>query len=119
MKKLGIVLASAAVVAVLIAGWQIASWTVASFMFQDDVKDLASQLGVHIGLTNPLSDDDFRDVVVHKAKKYGIDIRPDQVEVQRSGYGEMTKIQLAVQYAVPIRLPWFSFDLHFKAVSNR
>ena len=99
-------------------GWQITPCELANVELRDDMKDLAAQLGVRSGLTSPSSDEDFRNDVLRKARKYDIQLAPEQVTVQRTGDGIETRIYLAADYTVPIHLPGFSFELHFSPTSG-
>ena len=65
-------------------GWQIGASELATVELHDDMHDMTSQLGSRIGLTNGLSDEDFRNEVVRKARKYDIQLAPEQVTVVRS-----------------------------------
>jgi len=94
------------------AGWQIGKWELASIELRDDMHDMASQLGGRIGLTNPISDEEFRNEVVRKARKYDIELAPEQVTVVRNGEGVEARMYFAADYTVPIELRGFSFHLH-------
>jgi len=118
MKKLGIILGLAILVLAIMAIWQVASDKLANVELRDDLQDLASQAGTRIGFATPLSDEDYRNAVIRNAEGHGIELRPDQVMVQRTGSGKETKIWLAVGYTVPVRMPGFSFTLHFSASSG-
>ena len=89
--------------------WQIGSCEPASFELRDDMKDLASQLGVRIGLSSSNTDDQFRTAVVAKARRYNIELTPDQVTVEHTGSGIKGSIYLRADYTVPIHLPGFDF----------
>ena len=100
------------------AGWQIGACKLASLELRDDMHDMASQLGARIGLNNASSDDEFRKEVVRRARKYDIELTPEQVTVQRTGEGIEGRIYLAADYTVPVHLPGFSFQLHFNPESG-
>jgi len=112
-----------ALIAVLLllcsAGWQIGKWELVNIELRDDMHDMASQLGARIGLTKIYSDEDFRDELMRKAKKYDIQLQPEQVTVQRYGEGVEAKMYFAADYTVPIRLPGFFFQLHFNPESSQ
>jgi len=80
---------------------------------------MASQLGARIGLTKIYSDEDFRDEVMRKARKYDIQLTPEQVTVLRDGEGVEARMYFAADYTVPIQLPGFSFRLHFNPESGK
>ena len=82
------------------------------------MHDLASQLDTRIGFSAPKSDDDYRNVVIHKAQEHGIALQPDQVTVQRSGSEIAPVIYLEADYTVKVGLPGFSYALHFAPSSG-
>lgn len=100
------------------AGWQIGKWELANVELRDDMHDMASELGARIGFSDSLSDEGFRTEVMRKARKYDIQLRPEQVTVVRSGEGIQARMYFAADYTVPIQLPGFSFQLHFKPESG-
>jgi hypothetical protein len=119
MRNLKIASGLAALALILIVGWQLGAALLANIELRDDMEDLASQLSLHVGLDAPISDDQFRAAVVNKAKRYDIDLEPDQVTVQRTGYGPHDTIYLEASYAVPIRLPGYIFRMRFTPESGK
>ena len=91
----------------------------ANFRLQEDMHDLAAEAGARVGYVVARSDDDFREAVVHKAKEYGIELKPNQVVVQRTGSGTNSTTYLAADYWAPVKLAWFSFTLHFTPSSTK
>ena len=118
IKKLAIVIGTTVLVWIFGVGWRIGAAELANVELRDDMKDMASQLGARIGFSPPMSDEDFRDAVIHKAQKYGIQLVPDQVTVERTGSGEKTAIYLAADYRAPIHVIGFSCTLHFNPQSG-
>lgn len=111
----------AAIAAVILAGnllWQVGASELANVELRDDMKDMASQLGGRIGLTDGKSDNDFRNDILNKARKYDIQLSPQQVTVERRGEGIYATMYLAADYKAPIHLPGFSFQLHFNPESG-
>jgi hypothetical protein len=105
---------------VVVAGWQVGSREVANYQLQEDLHDMASQLGARIGFNAPRSDDDYRELVMRKATEYHIDLQAHQVTVQRTDAGKETAtIYLAVDYVAPVNLPGFSWGLHLTASSTK
>jgi hypothetical protein len=99
-------------------GWQIGACELANIELRDDMKDMASQLGARIGFANAKTDEDFRNDILNKARKYDIQLAPQQVTVQRNGEGLSAYMYLAAAYSVPIRFPGFSLQLHFNPESG-
>ena len=112
-QRLKIIAGVAILLVIWSAGWQIGKWELANVELRDDMHDMASQLGARIGFSAPLSDEEFRNEVMRKAQKYGIQLSPEQVTVVRTGEGLDTRMYLAANYSVPVQLPGFSFHLHF------
>lgn len=119
MRNAKIILGLAVLALALIVGWQISAAVLANVELRDDMQDLASQLSLHVGLDAPISDDQFRAAVVKKAAQYDIKLEPDQVTVQRTGYGPRDNIYLRASYAVPIRISGYVFQLHFMPESGK
>jgi hypothetical protein len=119
MRLLKIILGLAVLVLVTMAGWQIGSWEVANMNLQEEIRDMASQAGTHLGIVVPKSDDDVRGEVVRKAKEHGIELLPDQVTVRRTNPGEKSILYVAADYTVPVNLVFYSFNLHFTPSSDK
>jgi hypothetical protein len=97
----------------ILAGWQIASCELANLALHGDMRDLAAQAGAYIGLVSFNTDEDFRNAVIRAAKGHEIQLEPEQVTVQRTGTAPAQSIYLAVDYKASVKLPGFSFTLHF------
>ncbi len=120
MRNLKIILGIVALVLVLSTGWQIGSAVVSDMNFQEDLRDLGSQAGAHVGVVVPPgSDEDAARAVIRKATEHGIELEPTQVTVRRMGSGETSTLYFAADYTVPINLVLFSFNLHFVPSSER
>ncbi len=105
-------------VALCIAGWKIVEPEVTNAIFQDEVRDTAAQLGWRTGFTNPNSDEDLRDIVIHKAKKHAITLDLKQIAVRHGGTEQYPVWIIAVDYRVNVNLLVYSFALHFNPNSN-
>jgi hypothetical protein len=105
----------AAIALIIIAGWQIVACEVANYELREDLRDIAAQNGIRIGLNGPQTDDDIRGFVIGRAKEHTIQLEPAQVKVQRTGTAQAQGLNLAVDYDQPIKLPGFSFTMHFTA----
>ena len=115
--KLFVGLAVLALVA--ITGWQIGSCEIANLELQTDLHDISIQLASRIGMEAPNSDQDLRNAVVHKAEEHGIHLEPEQVTVQHVGSGKTEAIYLAAEYDARVKLPGYSFTLHFSPSSTK
>ncbi len=108
----------ALVVAVILACWQVLVPEVTNMIFQDEVHDSAAQIGYRTGVAPLNSDEEIRNLVIHKAAKHEIELDPKQVTVQRIGVGEYTTWYIAVDYTVKVDLLMLSFPLHFTPSSK-
>ena len=88
----------AAIALIIIAGWQIVACEVANYELREDLRDIAAQNGIRIGLNGPQRDDDIRGFVIGRAKEHTIQLEPAQVKVQRTGTAQAQGLNLAVDY---------------------
>ena len=119
MQKVKLILGLAVLSLAIIAGWQIASCELASLELHEDLRDLAAQTGAYIGLNSFNTDEDFRNAVIRAAKRYEIQLAPEQVTVQRTGTAQAPIIYLAADYNVRVTLAGSSFTLHFHPSSAK
>jgi hypothetical protein len=119
MRRLTIILALAIVVFAVMLGGQVvvAEWT--NLEFQDDLHDISTDLASRIGLTAPPSDQEIRALVLRKADRRGISLRPGQIKVTRSSPPENPNISLAADYEESINVPGYSLVLHFTPSSSK
>ena len=119
MRNLKIIVGVVVLVLVVTAAWQVTSWELENINFQEELRDMGSQAGVHMGVVVPLSDEEMVGAAIHKAEEHGIELRPDQITVQRIGSGEKSTMYLQADYRVPVKLLFFSFSLHFTPSSRK
>ena len=100
-------------------GWQFAASELAYFELRADLRDIASQNAVRIGLASANTDDEIRAAVVRDARKYDIPLEPGQVTVEHTGTSEEPALSVSATYDVRIKLPGYSFTLHFAPTSAR
>lgn len=113
MKRVKTLLILAVLAFGVAAGWQAGSSELANAELQEDMTDLASQVGAYSNYAVQRSDDDFREAVIRKAEDHDIQLRPSQVTVTRTGSGMTSKIYLAADYNVPVQVLSYSYVLHF------
>lgn len=113
MSKVKVLLGGAVLVLFVSTAWQIGVCELANYELQDEMKDMAAQNSVRIGLAPPSSDDDLRNAVASKARSHDIALEPRQVTVQRSGPEDAPKIYLATRYNARIVLPGCAITFHF------
>jgi hypothetical protein len=119
MQKIKVLLVLAVLAVAIMAGWQIAAAELAKVNFQEDLRDMASQAGTHIGVVAPSSEERVTQTIIRKAHDHGIELTPQQITVRRTQNGELSTWYLAADYAVPIKLGIFSFNMHFIPSSQR
>ena len=102
-----------------IAGWQVGSVYLANIELRSDLKDLSSLTGMRIGLVNPRTDDDIRELVIAKATERGIHLKPEQINVERTGEGIAGSIYLSAEYDIRMDVLGFPWTSHFTVASPR
>lgn len=119
LKKIKLMLGLAVLALAFVVGWQIGSSELAYFELRADLRDIASQNATRIGLAPASTDEEIRAAVVRDARKYEIPLEPEQVTVQHPGTTEAPALYLVAGYDVHIKLPGYSFTLHFTPSSAR
>ena len=109
MGFLKLVIGLLAIIAVVLAIFQVAPPIMANYSFQDDLKTIALMDGTDLKKT----DEDIRNDVLRKAREHEMPIDAKQVTVQRINSPGMGTIFVAADYAVTVNLPGYSFDMHF------
>jgi hypothetical protein len=117
MRKIKIILILFFLVLAGASAWQIGAWEIANVNLQEDLRDMASLAGTHMGVVTPKSNEQVIGDVVRKAQERGIELNPAQVTVRRIGSGERQTLYLAADYTVPVNLWLLSFRLHFSPSS--
>jgi len=117
--KAKLILGLAVPVLAVLLGWSFASCELSYFELRADLRDIASQNAVQIGLVPESTDDEIRATVVRAAGKYEIQLGPEQVTLQHTGTAREPTLYLAADYDVHVKLPGYSFTLHFTPSSAR
>lgn len=74
MRKLAIIVALGAIAWAIAAAYQIGACEVAHIELQDEMQDLASQLGTRVGYSALKNDEELRSAVILKLKDMGLDL---------------------------------------------
>ena len=119
MGKAKLILGLGVLAMAVVAGWPIASCELANLELRGDLRDIAAQNAARIGMAPPSTDEDLRNTVVRAAKEHEIQLDPEQVILQRTGTAEAPFLYLAADYNVRVKLPGYSFTLHFTPSSAR
>ena len=119
LKRPKLLLGLAVLALAFVVGWQIASSELAYFELRADLRDIASQNAVRIGLAPASTDEEIRTAVLRDARKYEIPLKPEQVTLRHTGTAEEPSLYLAADYDVHIKLPGYAFTLHFAPSSAR
>src|SRR6267378_7865594 len=91
----------------------------ANLELREDLRDIAAQNAARIGLAPPSTDEYLRSTVVRAAREHEIRLEPEQVILNRTGTAEAPILYLAADYNVRVKLPGYSFTLHFTPSSAR
>ena len=113
MRKVAVIVGVIAVALAAPLGWQIVSCEIANSELREDLGDLASQNAARLGLSRANTDDEFRNAIVQKAREHGIQLKPDQITVQRTGTEDAPSVNLGADYTAPIGFPGLTYALHF------
>ena len=95
----------------------LAEWQ--NLQFQDELHDLAANPSENMGVVVPRTDEELRSLIVLKASERGIELDPKRITLQRTGSEHWHTFYLAAEYDSPIRLPGYSFALHFSPSSTK
>jgi hypothetical protein len=114
MGTIKLILGFLAIIAVVVAGFQIAPPLLANYSFQDDLRNVAMVDGASLTKT----EEDVRTDVMRKAKEHQLELDPKQVTVQNISTPGLKAVYIAVDYSVPVSLPGYSFDMHFNPNSG-
>lgn len=115
MQRVKIILGIAVLVLLVTTTWQVAGAYYGNAELNEDLRDIAADIGTRVGLSQPPSDDDLHRYVIEKAAVHDIQLQPNQITVKVTGEGRTAVISLAVDYTSRINLFVYSFNLHFTA----
>ena len=120
MKRIKTLLLIAIFAFAILGGWKAGSCELANIELQEDMLDLASQVGSYSRFaTEPRSDDDYREAVVRDALSHDIRLKGSQVTVRHTDSGNTSKVYLAADYTETVTVAGYSFDLHFTPTSDK
>jgi hypothetical protein len=115
MRKLILIVILALFVIAVAIGWQFGSAYLDNIELHDDVRDVAAQNGVNIGLYSPRTDDEVRQELIRTAAEHGLRLQPDQISLQKYVNAGAHRIwyDVTVDYTVRVNLLVCSYTLHF------
>jgi hypothetical protein len=102
------------IVGCVYCGFQVIPPELKNYSFQDDLKEIAMVGGANLNR----SDADLRDQVLSKAREHDIELRPEQVTIQRIGTPGSPAVYVGADYSVPVSLPGYTFEMHFTPSSG-
>jgi hypothetical protein len=97
------------ILGVVLALFQVAPPLMANLSFQDDLKTIA----LVDSSAMQKADEDIRGDVMRKVREHELPIDPKQIIVQHLNSPGIAAVYISVDYTVPIKLPGYSFDMHF------
>jgi hypothetical protein len=103
-----------AIIAVFVCLFQVAPPLMANYSFQDDLKTEAMVAGANFSRT----DDEVRNDILRKAREHDLPVEAKQVTVQRISTPGISAVYIEADYTVPVKLPGYSFDMHFNPTSG-
>jgi hypothetical protein len=102
------------IIGVIYAGFQIIPPEISNYSFQDDLRNVSMVAGANPHTT----DQELVDDVIKKAQEHQIPLTPEHVTVQHMATPGMNAVYVAADYSVPVKLPGYSFNLHFTPSSG-
>jgi hypothetical protein len=102
------------IVGLVLGLFQVAPPLMANLSFQDDLRTIA----LVDGNATQKTDDEIRNDVLRKVRDHELPIDAKQIVVQRLNSPGIAAVYIAVDYTVPIKLPGYSFDMHFNPDSG-
>jgi hypothetical protein len=118
MFKVKLILGLGLLAVVVSTTWQLVTCELDAAEFRDELRDIAAQKGAKIGWVEYSSDPTLRKWVIDQAFRHDIELDPEQVSITRTGDGAEQTVYLAVDYQVPIKVPWYTFILYFHPSSS-
>lgn len=115
MQKKVVLIVGLAILAIVAAiGWQLAAIQIDNAELHADLRDVAAQNGVNIGVNAPKTDDEVRDEVIATAADHGLRLQPDQIRLQKYTDATTRRIwyDIAVDYTARINLLVYSYEIH-------
>jgi hypothetical protein len=103
-----------AILFVVVAGFQVIPPMMANYSFTDDLRNVSLMDSGNLQKT----DEDVRTDVMRRVKDQNLPIEPKQVTVQRINTPGMSALYIAADYSVTVKLPFYSFDMHFNPDSG-
>ena len=86
----------------------------ANYSFQDDLKTEAMVAGANFSRT----DAEVRNDILRKAREHDLPVEAKQVTVQRISTPGISAVYIEADYTVPVKLPGYSFAMHFNPTSG-
>ncbi|HUQ50189.1 MAG TPA: hypothetical protein VM056_05690 [Terriglobales bacterium] len=113
MKTIKGLLGFAVVVVVLVSAWVILPPYFSNYQFKDDVIQEARFANVS---NPPKSDEDIRNNLMKKVREYDMPIKPEQIQINRSG----SNIMISVPYTVVVKFPTgHTYTLKFNPATEK
>ena len=102
-------------------GWQIGGAYLANVELHVDVRDVASQNSVNIGLNPPRSEKEIRLELIRAAADHGLLIGMDQIALKKYINESTHRVwyDVTVDYTVPVNLLVYCYNLHFVQSSKQ
>ncbi len=110
MKRVLLIIGLAICIITVTIGCQIAAVYLDVIELHDDLRDVAAQNGVNIGLNAPKTDDQVRKEVITTAAEHGLRLQPDQITLKKHSDDGNYRIwyEVRVDYTARINLFLYS-----------
>jgi hypothetical protein len=114
MRKVAVILGLAVLLFAAIVVWQISLVYVANFQLRSDLNAMAVQQKSRLGWKAFDSEADLRTAVITHARERGIQLKPEQVIVERIATWNAMSVSLTADYDATVNLLLYSYTLHFQ-----
>jgi hypothetical protein len=114
MRKVAVILGLAVLLFAAFAVWQISLVYVANFQLRSDLNAMLVEQKSRLIWKAFDSEADLRTAVITHAQERGIQLKPEQVIVERILTWNAMSVSLTVDYDATVNLLLYSYTLHFQ-----
>jgi hypothetical protein len=114
MRKVALILGLAVLFSAAVVVWQISLVYVANFQLRSDLNAMAVEQKSRLGGQGFDSEADLRTAVITHARERGIQLKPEQIIVERITTWNAMSVSLTADYDATVNLLLYSYTLHFQ-----
>ncbi|MGA8220053.1 MAG: hypothetical protein WB780_00250 [Candidatus Acidiferrales bacterium] len=114
MRKVALILGLAVLLSAAFVVWQVSLVYVANFQLRSDLNAMAVDQKSRLGGRGFDSEAELRKDVITHARERGIQLKPEQVTVERITTWNAMSVSLTADYDATVNLLLYSYTLHFQ-----